>query len=215
MSEKTPLSWIDITVPIRKAMVHWPGDPPVNIERIKEIGRGDNANLSQITMGSHSGTHVDAPRHFIEGGQSIDKMPLEMTIGRARVIEISDQESIKPQELKGHHIRRGERLLFKTRNSGRVWRSEGFTEDFVFISDEAARFLVARGVKVVGVDYLSVGSYRWGGKYVHQTLLGGGVWLIEGLDLSGVNPGRYELICLPLKISGGDGAPARVVLRPH
>ncbi len=208
------LQWIDISVPLRNAMVHWPGDPPVRIKRVKDIEHGDSHTLSEIAIGSHIGTHMDAPLHFIEQGEGIDKMPLDTTIGRARVIEIWDTESIKPEELLQHRIRRGERILFKTRNSSRVWQTDTFIEDFVFISNEAAYFLAQSGVSVVGVDYLSVGGFKHGGSYVHKTLLGGGVWIIEGLDLSGVKPGKYDLICLPLKLDQGDGAPARAILRP-
>jgi arylformamidase len=195
-------------------MVHWPGDPPVAIERIKDMEHGDTANLSVISMGAHSGTHVDAPVHFIRQGIGVDRMPLDTMVGRARVVEIKDTESIKPDELLRHRIRRGERILFKTRNSPRVWQTDEFIEDFVFISDDAARFLVERGVRMVGVDYLSVGSFKHGGSYVHKTLLGGGVWVIEGLDLSHVNSGKYDLICLPLRLVQGDGAPARAIVRP-
>ncbi len=208
------LRWVDISIPLRNAMVHWPNDPPVNIRRIKDMGQGDTANVSSVLMGVHSGTHIDAPLHFIEHGKGVDKMPLDTAIGRARVIEIRDTESIKPEELLQHRIRRGERILFKTRNSSHVWQVDKFVEDFVFISDEAAHFLVERGVRVVGVDYLSVGSFKRGGSYVHKTLLGGGVWIIEGLDLSQVSPRKYDLICLPLKINQGDGAPARAIIRP-
>ncbi len=156
---------------------------------------------------------MDAPLHFIRQGIGIDKMPLDTTVGRARVIEIQDTESIKPEELYQYRIRSGERILFKTRNSLRVWQTDTFIEDFVFISDEAARFLVERSVRVVGVDYLSVGSFKHGGSYVHKTLLGGGVWIIEGLNLSRLKQGKYDLICLPLKLDQGDGAPARAILR--
>jgi arylformamidase len=142
-------------------------------------------------------------------------MPISATVGRARVIEISDIESIKPRELIRQRIRRGERLLFKTRNSSRVWKSDTFVEDFVFISNEGARFLARRGVALVGVDYLSVGGYKRGGREAHLALLEAGIWIIEGLDLSQVAPGRYDLICLPLRIAGAEGAPARVILRPR
>lgn len=205
--------WLDISVPLHNAMVHWPGDPPVRIENVKEIEHGNSSTLSIISMGSHTGTHMDAPLHFIRQGISIDKMPLDTTVGRARVIEIKDTESIKPEEIHQYRIRSGERILFKTRNSLMAWQTDTFIEDFVFISDEAARFLVERSVRVVGVDYLSVGSFKHGGSYVHKTLLGGGVWIIEGLDLSRVKPGKYDLICLPLKLDQGDGAPARAILR--
>lgn len=205
--------WIDISVPLRDAMVHWPGDPAVSIRRARDMDRGDTVNLSQISFGAHTGTHMDAPLHFLPLGDGIDTVPLETVMGRARVLEIKDEESIKPEELARHRIRRGERILFKTGNSPRAWQSGGFVEDFVYISDSAADYLVDRGVRLVGVDYLSVGSAK-GGSYVHKTLLGGGVWLIEGLDLSPAPAGKYDFVCLPLKLVGGDGAPARAVLRP-
>ena len=205
--------WIDISVSLRDAMVHWPGDPPISIRRVQDMEQGDTANLSMVSMGAHSGTHIDAPIHFIQQGACVDKMPLDAAVGRARVIEIRDSESIKPEELLRHHIRRGERILFKTRNSSYVWRNDKFVEDFVFISDEAASFLAERCVRIVGVDYLSVGSFKRGGSHVHKILLGADIWIIEGLDLSRVSHGKYELICLPLKLEQGDGAPARAILR--
>ena len=206
-------TWIDISVPLYDGMVCWPGDPPVRIERVTDVERGDSHTLSQLTMGSHSGTHIDAPVHFLKGKPGIDAMPLETVIGRARVIEIGDGESVKPVELETHGIRRGERLLFKTQNSRRVWREPRFVKDFVFLSIEAARYLAERKVRLVGIDYLSVGGYQRDGSAVHRILLEAGAWLLEGLDLSPVRPGRYELVCLPLKITGGDGAPARAVVR--
>ncbi len=134
-------------------------------------------------------------------------------LGAARVIEIADAESIKPEELSRHQLRRGERILFKTRNSALWHRTNNFSEDFVYITPEAARYLAGRGVSVVGVDYLSVGGYHQDGGDVHRILLGAGIWLIEGLDLSAVEAGKYELACLPLKIEHGDGAPARAAVR--
>ena len=206
--------WIDISIPLRNAMVHWPGDPPVQIERTLDIERGDSHTLARISMGLHTGTHMDAPFHFIRYGVGIDKMPLDTTVGRARVIEIQDSESIKPEELVHHRIHRGERILFKTKNSTRIWQTDTFVKDYVFLSKEAAIVLVERSLRVVGIDYLSVGGFRRDGIETHRTLLEGGVWIIEGLDLSGVEPGRYDLICLPLKVDQGDGAPARAILRP-
>ncbi len=153
------------------------------------------------------------PLHFIRQGVGIDKMSLDTTVGRARVIGIQDIESIKPEELFQYHIRSGERILFKTRNSLRVWQTDTFIEDFVSISKEAARFLVEHKVRVIGVDYLSVGGFKRGGTETHRALLKGGVWIIEGLDLSRVKPGKYDLICLPLKLDQGNGAPARAILR--
>ncbi|MFC1872653.1 cyclase family protein [Chloroflexota bacterium] len=214
MIDKSKQSWIDISIPLRDAMIHWPSDPPISIKRVEDIKKGDTTNLSVISMGAHSGTHVDAPFHFIKDGKSVDQIPLDTVIGRARVIEISDPESVKPEELARYRIRRGERILLKTENSSHVWQKDEFVEDFVFISDAAADYLVNRGVRLIGVDYLSVGSFKYGGNYVHKTLLSGGVWIIEGLDLSKVTPGKYDFICLPLRIVGGDGAPARAILRP-
>jgi arylformamidase len=206
--------WIDVTVPLRDGLVHWPGDPRFAIERVAEIERGDPATVSKLTMGVHTGTHMDAPAHYLRGGTTIDALPLDATVGPARVIAISDPESIKPAELRSLGVRRGERLLFRTRNSGRRWTQEAFIEDFVYLAADAARLLADRGVRCVGVDYLSVGGFHRDGRETHEALLAVGVWIIEGLDLSAVEPGRYELICLPLRIVGAEGAPARALLRP-
>ena len=205
--------WIDVSVPLRSGMVHWPDNPPVRIERMLDMECGDAANVSTLSLGSHTGTHMDAPIHFVPGGAGMNRMPLDATIGRARVIEIQDPVSIKPDELDPHEISRGERVLFKTQNSTRRWWAEDFIEDFVYVSQEAARYLADRGVRTVGVDYLSVGGFWKDGVETHQALLGPGIWVIEGLDLSGIGPGEYELICLPLKVEDGDGAPARAILR--
>lgn len=205
--------WIDVSVPLRSGMVHWPDNPPVRIERMLDIERGDVANVSTISLGSHTGTHMDAPIHFVRGGEGMDRMPLDAAMGLARVIEIQDPTSIKPDELAPHGIGRGERVLFKTRNSSLAWWTQDFIEDFVYVSQEAARYLAERGVRTVGVDYLSVGGFYADGVETHQALLGAGIWVIEGLDLSRVEPGEHELMCLPLKVEGGDGAPARALLR--
>ncbi len=204
--------WIDVSVPLRSGMVHWPDNPPVRIERMLDMECGDAANVSTLSLGSHTGTHMDAPIHFVPGGAGMDRMPLDATIGQARVIEIQDPVSIKPDELDPHGIGRGERVLFKTQNSTRRWWTEDFIEDFVYVSQEAARYLADRGVRTVGVDYLSVGGFWKDGVETHQALLGAGIWVIEGLDLSEIEPGEYELICLPLKVEDGDGAPARALL---
>ena len=206
-------NWLDVSVTIRDGMVHWPGDPPVHTKRVSDVELGNSHTLSEISLGSHTGTHMDAPLHFLPKQTSIDRMPLDVTIGRARVITIKDSQMVKPEELEKHHIRRGERILFKTRNSA-LWRQNAFAEKFVYLSDEAADFLVQCRVSLVGIDYLSVGGYHSNGSFVHKTLLGHGIWIIEGLDLSQIKPGKYDLVCLPLKLADGDGAPARVVLRP-
>jgi arylformamidase len=205
--------WIDVSIPLRTGMVHWPDNPPVAIERMLDIERGDVATVSKLSMGVHTGTHMDAPRHFFRTGAGIDTMPLTAAIGRARVIEIHDSESIKPEELHSYQIQCDERILFKTRNSARCWQTDNFVEDFVYISQEAARYLAAQHVQTVGVDYLSVGGFYRDGVETHHALLEAGIWIIEGLNLSKVRPGTYELICLPVKIEGSDGAPARAILR--
>ena len=209
----TTEGWIDVSVPLRSGMVHWPDNPPVSIERMLDIERGDVANVSKLSLGAHSGTHIDAPLHFFRTGNGLDAMPLTATIGRARVIEIRDPESIKPEELRPYQIQRGERVLFKTRNSTRCWHTDDFVEDFVYISQEAARYLVVQQVQTIGVDYLSVGGFFTDGVETHHALLEAGIWIIEGLNLSKVEPGIHELICLPLKIEESDGAPARAILR--
>lgn len=205
--------WIDVSVPLHTGMVHWPDNPAVSIERMMSMDRGDTANVSNISMGAHTGTHMDAPIHFVQGGEGIDMLPLDAVIGAARVISIGDAVAISRAELEPYDIQRGERILFKTRNSNRVWSTDGFVEDFVYISAEAAGYLADRGVRTVGVDYLSVGGYTKDGPESHHALLGAGVWIIEGLNLASVEPGNYELVCLPLKIVGGDGAPARAIVR--
>ena len=205
--------FIDISVPLRDGMVHWPGDPPDRIRRVKEIGKTGSSTLSSLSMGSHTGTHVDAPRHFLRAGRTIDRMPLSAVVGPARVIQVRHSKEIRVQELLTHRIRRGERILFKTCNSGRCWKSGAFVKEFVHLPAESARYLASLRLRCVGVDFLSVGGDKRDGAAVHRVLLGAGIWIIEGLDLSRARPGRYELICLPLKIAGGDGAPARVILR--
>lgn len=206
-------SWIDISVPLYTGMAHWPDNPPVRIERILDLEKGDAATVSKLSLGAHTGTHMDAPAHFLPHGAGIDALPLAATLGPARVIVISDGESIKRHELEQHAIQRGERVLFKTRNSARCWQTDEFVEDFVYITAEAALYLVEVGVRTVGVDYLSVGGFTRDGEATHRALLSANVCIIEGLNLSQVEPGEYELICLPLRIRDADGAPARAVLR--
>jgi arylformamidase len=204
--------WVDISVPLRTGMVNWPGDPHVTIAPLKDMERGGSSNVGMISMSTHTGTHMDAPRHMLRDGESLDALPLEATIGPARVIEIRDRESIKAAELLEHRIRRGERILFKTYGSARRWQKPEFDPDYVYVTAEAARFLASRGVRTVGVDYLSVGGYNESNHETHGILLKAGIWIIEGLNLSGVKPGRYDLVCLPLRVANGDGAPARAAL---
>lgn len=205
--------WIDVSVPLRTGMVHWPGDIPVKIERTRDMASGDRITQSKLSMGVHTGTHMDAPVHFIRGEAGMDAMPLDTTNGKARIIPIRDPVSIQAEELGHHDIQTGERILFKTLNSPRCWERDHFFEDYVFLSREGARFLAERRIRAVGVDYLSVASME-DGVATHVTLLSAGIWIIEGLNLTNVPPGPCELACLPLKLSGADGAPARAMVKP-
>ncbi len=213
MPKKTS-SWIDVSVMLRDGMVRWPDNPPIRIHRTQDMEQGDDCNVTALSLGVHSGTHMDAPLHFLPKGRGIDAMPLSVVVGPARVIAIRDPESIKPDELREHRIRPGERILFKTRNSPRCWKTDTFLKDFVFLSEEGARWLAARQVCTVGIDYLSVAGFFSDTTAIHTTLLKAGIWIIEGLNLSKVQHGKYDLICLPIKIARGDGAPARALLRP-
>ncbi len=191
----------------------WPGDPPTRLERVTSIARGDAFNVTAISTCLHTGTHVDAPLHSIEGGGGIESMPLDALTGPARVIEILDQRAIRTSELRPHRIRRGERILFKTGNAARVRRAEEAAEDFVSLSLEAAEHLAACRIRAAGIDGVSIGAADQEGDSVHRVLLGAGIWILEGLNLSAVRPGHYELVCLPLRIPGADGSPARAMLR--
>jgi len=198
--------WLDISVPIYAGMVHFPDNPPIEIDTITHIERGDICTLSRLTMGNHTGTHIDAPIHFLPGGAGAEEVPLENLIGPARVVEIKDPQAVKAEELRAHNLDIGERLLFKTVNSQRCWTTSQFIPDFVSIAEDAASYLASLNTLAVGIDYLSAGSPE-----THRTLLSAGVVIVEGLNLTGISEGRYELLCLPLKINGGDGAPARAL----
>ena len=209
MTERT---WIDVSVPVRAGMLHWPDDPPIDLVRLTSVAQGDPATVSRLSLGVHSGTHVDAPAHFLADGAGVDAIPLEHLVGEARVVAVGDGPSITEAQLRVVDPRPGERLLFKTRNSARCWRADRFVSDFVYLSLEGAALLAERRVRTVGIDYLSIAGMSEGVP-THRTLLKQGITIIEGLDLLHVEPGRYELICLPLRLAGADGAPARVVLR--
>ena len=206
--------WIDISIPLRNGCVNWPGDAPFQLTRVADMQRdGTEYNLSKIATSVHMGTHMDAPLHFVDGGRTMESMPLEATLGKARVIEIQHEKLITVEELVPHAIQAGERILFKTRNSARQWKTDEFLTDFVHIPASAAHYLVDRGILTVGIDALSVGGFDTDGPECHRVLLGAGIWIIEWLDLSAVDAGDYELACLPLLLVGSEGAPARAALR--
>ena len=204
----------DITLTISGDLVVWPGDPRVEIEPLALISEGSDANVSQIRMGVHTGTHVDAPYHFIDGGKTVEDLDIDLLTGRAYVLHVPDNIDLITREIieKSTIPPRTKRVLFKTRNSRRWADGEiGFDENYVALDAEAAALLIQRGVKLVGVDYLGVAPFA-DVVPTHQTLLGEGVVIVEGLDLSEVSQGRYTLYCLPMKIGGVDGAPARAIL---
>ena len=188
---------IDVSVPVRPGMVTYPGDPEVHLERVSSIAEGEIANISRLDFGVHTGTHVDAPVHFVDGAAGAEALPLDVLVGPCVVVDGLEPAAVPTG---------AERVLFKTPNS-RLWEREEFAEDFVKLDGEAARALVAGGVRLVGIDYLSIGDEE-----AHHVLLEAGVVAVEGLDLRRVEPGEYRLVCAPLKLVGSDGAPARVLL---
>jgi arylformamidase len=183
----------------------------VHIEPVTALARGDAANVSRLTLSSHSGTHLDSPRHFSDSGISVDDLPLALLMGDALVAEVPGVKAIGRAELVRLPLKKEERLLLKTDNS-RLWNLPGFHEGYAHLTPDGARYLVEKGIRLVGIDYLSVERFDGNGE-VHRHLLGNGVILLEAVNLDGVPAGHYELICLPLKIRGGDGAPVRAVLR--
>ena len=207
-------SWIDLSVPLRSGMAHWPGDPEPNFERISDMEQGADVNVTFCRMTAHTVTHMDAPCHFVKGGTSIDTFPIHTGIGEACVVELSrDCQVVRDADLRDKGIQRGDRVLLKTRNSETRWANADFHSDYVALDLSGAHFLVEAGVALVGVDYLSVGVFDGDGPATHRALMQAGIWIVEGLDLSRVTGGRYDLVCLPLRLQGADGAPARVVAR--
>lgn len=201
----------DVTVPLSKELIVYPGDPQVKINRRTKANENDEKyNLSRYSFSSHAGTHVDPPFHLIENGLTVDKLPLELLMGRARVVEVT-APVINEAVLEEFDFTVDARVLFKTRNSY-LWSQKTFVKEYVYITPGAARSLINDGIKVVGIDYLSVDKFD-AEPETHMILLSADVIVIEGLDLREVSPGDYEMICLPLKVKDGDGAPARVVLR--
>ncbi len=191
------------------------GDPGVNVDSWKALDRGDSANVSALHLGAHTGSHVDAPAHFIAGARKVDALPLDVLIGPARVVRVPDEvREIGPDLIAQSNLRGVERVLFHTRNSA-FWEESDFRRDFTYLDAEAAQMLIEMGVRLVGIDYLSIEKFKSSDHKTHLTLLRNSVIIVEGLDLREILAGDYELICLPLKIAGGsgDGAPARAVLR--
>jgi arylformamidase len=208
--------WIDVTATLDPATTPvYEGDAPMKFDFLKDMRKGDALTLSAYSMGAHSGTHIDAPMHFVLGGASIERVPLEPLIGSARVIEIPDGvQAIDAAELNRHEWKGAQRVLFRTRSSLRGWMSSStFHRDFAYVAPDAAQLLADAGVQLVGVDYISAEQFGAPAPMTHRILLGKGIPIVEGLSLAGVSGGDYDLIVLPIKVGGHEGAPARAILR--
>jgi arylformamidase len=203
----------DVTVPISNSMPVWPGDPPVRLSVKSHLSRDKShtVRLTAIEMGSHTGTHIDAPFHMLDAGKHLDAFSLETLAGKATVFEIPEVRSLGREELDGLDWKGVERILFKTENS-KHWQDGKFYEEFVYLAPDGAEFLVEQGIRVVGIDYLSIDKFRSESHPSHFILLKENILIIEGLNLSAVTPGEYTLVALPLNLQNADGAPARVIL---
>ena len=202
----------DISVPIRSGGLIYPGNPDIDISLQQAVAKGAGANVSTIRFGSHTGTHADAARHFFDDGQTVDKIPLERLIGPALLLSFAvDVRSVGAAELRAHDIKGQTRILLRTRNSAFLSQKE-FVKDYTYLAPDGAQYLVDQRVELVGIDYLSIEQFHSGHHLTHRTLLERSVVIVEGLDLSVPPPGAYQFICLPLRIEGCDGAPARAVL---
>jgi arylformamidase len=202
----------DISVPIRSGGLVYPGNPEIDISLQQAVAKGAGANVSAIRFGSHTGTHADAARHFFDDGQTVDKIPLERLIGPALLLSFADDvRSVGAAELRAHDIKGQTRILLRTRNSAFLSQKD-FVKDYTYLAPDGAQYLVDHGVELVGIDYLSIEKFHSGHHLTHRTLLERSVVIVEGLDLSVPPPGKYQFMCLPLRIEGCDGAPARAVL---
>lgn len=203
----------DVSVPIRDDGLIYPGNPEIHVSLQQSMALGAGANVSNVAFGSHTGTHVDAERHFFDDGETVDQIPLETLMGPAVLLEYgAETSSVTRADLERHDLSGVERILLRTRNSGYLTQDPSFHKDYTYLAPDAAEYLVALGVKLVGIDYLSIEQFHSGHHRTHLTLLGAKVVIVEGLNLIDVPPGRYTLYCLPIKLAGCDGAPARAVL---
>ncbi len=220
----TKSEWIDVTLPLNQSMPQLSADyssddspvRPPKVYRFFDVDKGDKVTMSRIEICSHDGTHIDAPLHFIPGGNTIDTMPIETTVGPVRVIEIKDDRQVTVEELEPYNIKEGERIFLKTKNSGRVYTKAFWDGPFVTISLEAAKYLAARKIRIIGFDYMTIADAVVPEMInnVHKSFLTNGIFILEGLNLDGVKPGDYDLVCLPLRLEKGDAGPCRVCIKP-
>jgi arylformamidase len=202
----------DATLVLREGMLIYPGDPAFRMESLLSRKKGDSCNLALMSIGTHLGTHVDAPAHYVDGGATVDQIPLEALMGHGIVLDMRGKTAIDRKALEGSDLKDQTRLLFKTGNGPKLLLPE-FCEEYVHVTEDAAQFLVERGVRLVGIDYLSIERYGNPGNPVHRTLLKAGILVVEGVYLEEIPPGPCEIYCLPLRIHGADGSPARIIIK--
>jgi arylformamidase len=205
----------DITLPFREDLPCWPGDPIPTIEKVKDMAKGDSCQVTQISTNVHMGTHIDAPIHFVEGGKDIASLSLDVLMGTVFVVELLNKDKISVESLEEANIPSNiTRLLIKTNNSA-LWENlnHTFISDYVALTPDAAQWIVEQGIQLVGIDYLSIERFKENDNRTHKILLEKEVIVVEGLDLSKIESGYYQLVCLPIKLVGSDGAPARVILK--
>lgn len=207
-----PSRLVDVSVPLVEGMLTYPGNPEFRFEPVKRIAEGGSSNVSRLSMGTHAGTHVDAPRHFFDDGRGVQELPLELLVGPARVLAFEGGGGIGRTDLERELVDGDVRVLLRTTNSA-LWSRAEFDRRYAYLAADGAEYLVERGVGLVGIDYLSIEQFKKPGAPAHRVLLSAGVVIVEGLNLSAIPPGRCEMYCLPLPVGGADGAPARVVLR--
>lgn len=209
--------WTDLSYPIGEGITTWPGHPALKLEKLHDMESGSMANVSVLSLCLHTGTHMDAPLHFIEGGQDMASIPLDIRTGATRIIEVKG-DRIRPEDIGNFEelygpIEAGERVFFKTEMSNEDWTFRPFMEDYVYFTTDAVNYLLGKGISVLGIDYLSVGNER-NNLHIHRQLLSYPVWIIEGLDMRNVTKGLYEAVISPMKIINGDGSPVSVLVRP-
>ena len=204
--------WIDVSVYLSSELPTWPGDPVLKISKAHDINKGAVANVSELSLSAHTGTHMDSPYHFINSGLTMNDWQPDFTIGKVKVFEVRNKEFITAAELKSFDIKEKDRVLFKTFNSSYKWFTKPFNANFVCFSEDGAAYLAEKKVKTVGIDYLSVGGMS-NGIEVHNHLLNASIWIVEGLYLDQISEGLYDMICMPIKIKDADGAPCRVLLK--
>lgn len=205
-------AWIDISTTIREDLVVWPGDPQPKITALSTLSQGDECNLSGISISLHTGTHLDAPRHYLDHGKTIDNLDPNDLTGPVKILEVTKGLAIGKKELEPFDIYPGDKLFLKTANSELDWQRRAFLTEYAHLTPQAAAYLVSRQVSLIGIDYLSIGDNQ-SGPEVHRTLLGSNILILEGLLLKDIEPGEYDMVCLPLKVAGADGSPARTIIR--